>query len=991
MFPVLYSGSLFTILLLVLSAALARAETVLDEFPFVLEAGLVTRSATSQTREGFLPDLRFNPERGYGHTGGRRGRRTLAVALGGEASWPLSWREGVEKYVFRVPRGKYRVELSFIETDVAAEGLRVFDVVAEGKPLFSTLDIFKSAGDFAWLTLRGEVAVYDGWLDLNFVSRTADWPPRVSRVKLELQGEPSVSTFSAPAPPLDLRGQALLEDQPPKRLSLQEVRGLGLPVYELHLSEHELRRMSVRLSPPVEVPGELHSLGDIDPVFISYDTDTSRWHRKKSFRLRVHDASNRSIRRQKSLYLSAEVGDPTLLRAMVSAVLAESAGLATPSVEPVALLLNDEFQGVYFDTELLGKRFRQRWQRDRVGLLALETGSDHLRNSWEPYGERRGKRGSLVSLTELMHQLSRLDEGQVLQFFEDCFYLGRYVDRLAVRALCGGDPASESRFFLKDSRNGKWEIFQETCPNGTLGVYDFELEPRTLAEGEGSASRRRLLGRSLEAGGGRGVSVLETRFMNQAVLRDRLFDRFESLLSGELSPEKVDVRIDEAFARIRSAVLRDPHLRLIGDTLRRFRAGPRRLKSDYRARTKSVRQALARERRIPDSPLLLNEIQVRGENDPLWVEVVNSSDLPVDLVSYFLVTSMDAEAFRIPLPAGKVLAPGEFFPMPLPRTTTLASPSGGFLSLCRERPQPHDGVTFCDFLFLGHQSPDRSYGRLAGGRRQGEWAFLREPTPGAANSGSGLAPPSYAYRHGLVRGAKGDFTIWFKTTFLAARGENRSEKVTLMHREKGAKSYESVRMAWDESRLHYSFHFEVEPSRVRTSYYFLATSPDGVEVVYPLSAPHLTFFLPVLSPLRLNEVLPRPARTPDAPGEFVEIYNPGEHPVNLGGCFLSDSRRNPRKWRIPGGQKIPPKGFAVFYVDGADRGNHASFKLSNSGEFLGLYTRAEEGSLLIDSLRYRALRVGESWGASPDGSGNFRVRKHPTPGARNLPPVPEKT
>ena len=980
------------VLALIFSATLsqAHAETVLQEFPLVLEAGLVIEPATSRAREHFLSDIRFDPERGYGYTGGRPGRRTLAVALGGDASWPLLWRDGVEKYVFRVPRGKYRISLSFIETDVVAKGLRVFDVVAEGKPLFSTLDIFERVGDFAWLTLRGEVAVYDGWIDLNFVSRTPDWPARVSRVKLELLAEPSSSTSSALPPPPGSSNHDPLDAQSPEPMSLEEVQGLGLNVYELRIPEHELRRMSVRLSPPVEVPGELHSLGDIDPVFISYDADITRWHRKKSFRLRVRDELKRSIRRRKSLYLSAEVGDPTLLRAMASAALAESAGLATPSVEPVAVVFNGEFQGVYFDTELLGKGFRRRWRRDRVGLLALETGSDHLKNSWEPYGEKRGKRGNLVSLTELMHQLNRLDAGQVLQFFEDRFYLERYIDRLAVRVLCGGDPASAARLFLKDSRNGKWEIFQEAHANGSLGVYDFEPDPRTLAEREGSAAQRRLFGRSLAAGRGRGVSVLETRFLKQTVLRDRLFDRVESLLSGELSPEKIDVLIDKAFAQIRSAGLRDPYLRLTGDGLSLFRTGPRRLKADYRARAEVLRQTIARERSRPDSPVLLNEVLARGENGSPWVEVVNDSEAAVDLSSYFLASSMDAEAFRIPLPAGKVLAPGELCDMPLPRTTTLASPSGGFLSLNRERPRGHGDAAICDFLFLGHQSPGTSYGRLAGGLRQGEWAFLSEPTPGATNASSALAPPSYAYRHGLVRGAQGDFTVWFKTTSLAARGKNRPEKVVLMYREKGAAHYESADMAWDERQFHYSFHFEVQPSRLRAAYYFLATSPDGIEGVYPLPAPHLTFFLPVLPGLKLNEVLPRPVGTPEGPGEFVEIYNAGEHPVDLGGCFLSDSRRNPSKWRIPGGPKIPPKGFAVVYVDGTGRGNHASFKLSNSGEFLGLYTRMEEGNLLIDSLRYRALRVGESWGASPDGSRNFRVRKHPTPGARNLPPVPEK-
>jgi hypothetical protein len=64
--------------------------------------------------------------------------------------------------------------------------------------------------------------------------------------------------------------------------------------------------------------------------------------------------------------------------------------------------------------------------------------------------------------------------------------------------------------------------------------------------------------------------------------------------------------------------------------------------------------------------------------------------------------------------------------------------------------------------------------------------------------------------------------------------------------------------------------------------------------------------------------------------------------------------------------------------------------LSNSGEFLGIFGRMEEGNLMVDSTAFRGVRSGESWGASPDGSKNFRAWKDPTPGARNIPKIPEE-
>jgi hypothetical protein len=146
----------------------------------------------------------------------------------------------------------------------------------------------------------------------------------------------------------------------------------------------------------------------------------------------------------------------------------------------------------------------------------------------------------------------------------------------------------------------------------------------------------------------------------------------------------------------------------------------------------------------------------------------------------------------------------------------------------------------------------------------------------------------------------------------------------------------------------------------------------------------------VLPQLKINEVLPRPLRRPDSAAEFIEIYNASDAAVDLEGMYLSDSRTNPTKWRIPAGNVVAPGGFAVFYATNLGKGNHTNFRLNNSGEFLGLFGRIEEGNLPVDRVAFRALLPGESWGRRKDGAKGFRVWKDPTPGARNLPKIPEE-
>ena len=74
--------------------------------------------------------------------------------------------------------------------------------------------------------------------------------------------------------------------------------------------------------------------------------------------------------------------DPTLLRKKLGAEAASSLGLAAPAVEPVALVVNGRFQGVYFNIEVLDPGCQRLAGLDRVGLFALRTRGDLLENDW---------------------------------------------------------------------------------------------------------------------------------------------------------------------------------------------------------------------------------------------------------------------------------------------------------------------------------------------------------------------------------------------------------------------------------------------------------------------------------------------------------------------------------------------------------------------------------------------------------------------------------
>lgn len=77
--------------------------------------------------------------------------------------------------------------------------------------------------------------------------------------------------------------------------------------------------------------------------------------------------------------------------------------------------------------------------------------------------------------------------------------------------------------------------------------------------------------------------------------------------------------------------------------------------------------------------------------------------------------------------------------------------------------------------------------------------------------------------------------------------------------------------------------------------------------------------------------------------DWIEIYNPGNRPVNLAGWSLTDDPEQPQKWTFPG-IVLGSQQYLLVFASGKDRRPgqpgaplHANFKLKQEGEFLGLY------------------------------------------------------
>jgi len=123
--------------------------------------------------------------------------------------------------------------------------------------------------------------------------------------------------------------------------------------------------------------------------------------------------------------------------------------------------------------------------------------------------------------------------------------------------------------------------------------------------------------------------------------------------------------------------------------------------------------------------------------------------------------------------------------------------------------------------------------------------------------------------------------------------------------------------------------------------------------------------------------------------DWIELYNAGISNISLAGMYISDSLSNPTKGRLPE-RVLAPREFLVLWADETTNlgPHHLPFKLSGSGEAVGIYQRADSGTALIHAVSFPAQFNDMSYGLYPDAGTSWLLMAIPTPGTNNIVPEP---
>lgn len=186
----------------------------------------------------------------------------------------------------------------------------------------------------------------------------------------------------------------------------------------------------------------------------------------------------------------------------------------------------------------------------------------------------------------------------------------------------------------------------------------------------------------------------------------------------------------------------------------------------------------------------------------------------------------------------------------------------------------------------------------------------------------------------------------------------------------------------------YGGTYNISQSSGTIDYYITALDNQNQTGRFPRCKDKRLNYNPAVPDLVINELMASNdtahADENDEYDDWIEIYNASDSDINLDGFYLSDSPNWPNKWALPNKVLESDKYLMIWAdEDGSQGDTHANFKLSRTGETLGIYAGEADGFAPIDVVTYPEQTTDISYGRIPNGTGEFVVLDYISPGGNN--------
>lgn len=754
----------------------------------------------------------------------------------------------------------------------------------------------------------------------------------------------------------------------------------------------------------------------LDNIGFRLRGNTSRGSQKKSFKIDInHFVAGRQFYDLEKLNLNGEHNDPSIVRSKLCWDLFNSQGIPASRANYVKLFINNEYRGLYLNVEHIDDEFIQKRFGNQDGNLykcLYPADLDFLGSNPEFYKKYQENRrvydlktnrseDDYSDLAQFIDVLNNTPQSLFKQEFEKIFNVHTFIKWLAVNVIVG---SWDDYWYLKNN----YYLYHNTATDKFEFIpYDYDNTYGVDWVG-GDWGKRDVY----NWGNSREKRPLVTKILNVPEYRAAYTRHIYHLIQNEFSFARQERGIDQLRAMITPAAEADTFRSLdwdfsIADFHQSFVAPvaternhvPYGIKPYILTRISNATMQLDA---LNSPKLYINEFMAsnakiiadeKGEYED-WVEIYNGDTKACNLAGMFLTDNFTQPA-KWMLPDVEI-QPGGFLLIWADGDTSQGkfhanfklSASGEQLGLYSSLAEGNFPI---DMLSFSEQQTDISYGRFLDGTSQ--WQFFGKPTPGKSNQDSFNSLP-------VITNVSRNPTIPAASEIVRVRAnvtDNSGLRAVALKYFSDPNTIYSTLMYDDGNHQDGAanddvFGGSIIPFADKTIvHYFIQAQDDSLALRFdPAGAPDSSYsyqvgYQPPL--LFINEFMAdNLTTTTDEAGEFddwIEIYNSSNQSINLAGKFLTDDYSNPTKWLFPD-TSISAHGFLLVWADeNRSQGRmHANFKLSKSGERLGLFEKLLLGNAAIDTVTFGLQKSDTTLGRYPDARNNWTVML-PTPAASN--------
>jgi spore coat protein CotH len=767
-----------------------------------------------------------------------------------------------------------------------------------------------------------------------------------------------------------------------------------LPLYELAVPRENLLVLESDPGTDDEVTGTLRYRGLVYPIEIRYRGSYGRWVNKKSWKIKF--IGNSPFPGQDEINIRADYSDWSLMRSKLATDLLEAVGIQPLRAAHCLLMLNGEYLGVHTCVEQMDENFLRRTGRDpdisiykviRTSANDFSRAHPSTEDYYQAFQKKTNTDTDYSDIIDLIQLINYAPDETFAYRLRSVFDVTAYLDYYAVIVLTNNaDFVPHNAYFLHDLNTDRWELVPYDLDRAFSSYRPKWGIPYNNAIDMGS-----LASPTLPWGFS---SMLLTRVLDVPQFRAYYCHRLAEFMETVFSDATMHPLIDATYAAIEEDGLRDWHKYRREDN-EWFTASPDELKT-YVTERKYFLWGEMPDYCPADRPYLnINEIMANNQSVledpdesgefPAWVEIYNAGLETMDLSGMYLTNDLaDPTKFQIAdgivVPAGGFItffADGDPEQGPL-HTNFRLDRTGGQIGM-------FSGAGQIDVFTFGSQAPNLSRGRHPDG--VDDWISFNVPTPGSSNL---LLPPAInaTTRIPLSPGASDAVTV------TATIVDDGALLTTTLHYSATGSGFIEVPMANLRESV-YIAQIPPQPDGSLVEYLITAGDNDGQTSTAPHEAPSDLYRYTVghhPPALFINEFMADNETVladPDEPGEFpdwIELYNPGPGPIDLGGRYLTDDLDVPTKFRIADGLTIPAGGFALFYADSdPEQGPfHTNFRLDKDGESVGLFDVNAAGNPPIDTHTFGAQATDVSACRYPNGGGTWAMFHVPSPGMASI-------